>query len=166
MIKTKNILIDGFNLIYKFPHLEEMMYMKNLAGAMKGLVDVIAEYADKARKKPVIVFDGKRKEGDNTEKEKISGIPVYYSLDFSADYLIMQSIKHDKHPRMTTVITSDKAIDGYLRKFRTPVVKSEDFAVLVNNILNEKDEKEEKTSDIFLSDEELSFWEKLFSSKK
>jgi len=166
VIKTKNILIDGFNLIYKFPHLEEMMYEKNLIGAMQGLVDLIAEYSVKAKKKPVIIFDGKRKEGDNTEKEKVKGIQLVYSHDLSADYLIMQSIKYDKQPKMTTVITSDKAIIGYLRKFGTPVVKSEDFAPLVTKVLDETEKPEEKPSDVSLSDEELSFWEKLFSSNK
>ncbi|MBP9023315.1 MAG: NYN domain-containing protein [Spirochaetes bacterium] len=166
MIKTKNILIDGFNLIYKFPHLEEMMYEKNLIGAMHGLVDLIADYSVKAKKKSVIIFDGKRKEGDNTEKEKVKGVQLIYSHDLSADYVIMQSIKYDKQPKMTSVITSDKAIIGYLRKFGTPVVKSEDFAPLVTKVLDETEKAEEKPSDVSLSDEELSFWEKLFSSRK
>ena len=38
------ILIDGFNLIYKFPDLEALMYEERLNDARKGLLSKLKEY--------------------------------------------------------------------------------------------------------------------------
>ncbi|MDY6970645.1 MAG: NYN domain-containing protein, partial [Spirochaetota bacterium] len=37
-------LIDGFNLIYKFPQLEELMYQDRLVDARVGLLNKLKEY--------------------------------------------------------------------------------------------------------------------------
>jgi predicted RNA-binding protein with PIN domain len=93
---------------------------------------------------------------------------VYYSLDYSADYLIKQFVKKDNNPRMITVVTSDKDIIGYVTRFKAKTMKSEEFA---EQLTRETDEWEaakvpEKEDNPVLSDEEMSFWEGLFKRKK
>ena len=163
------LLIDGFNLIYKFPELEGKMYRGKLNEARKGLIEIIANYNKIKKTKVGIVFDGKRDLGDNTRQEQIMGMQIYYSHDFSADHLIKEFIKKDANPRMTTVVTSDRELIFHLNPFKPEIIKSEDFAELViqkleeQNSLPEKPEKEDNPS---LSQEEIGFWEKMFKKRK
>lgn len=166
---AKQVLIDGFNLIYKFPELEEYMYKGKLVDAMSGLLNILQDYQSITKKKIKVVFDGKKKEGVDLHFEKVGKLDVYYSLDYSADYLIMQFIKKDPRPKMTLVVSSDKEILFYVNRFRTPTLKSEEFAELVKNTLSPKVENitpEEKDQNVNLSADEVSFWEKLFKAKK
>lgn len=161
-------MIDGFNLIYKFPEFEEKMYRSDLQGAMNGLTALMAKFGKKYKKHITIIYDGKKESGVLLEKENVSGVKIFYSLEYTADYIIMQSIKSDKEPKMTTVVTSDKQIIGYLKKYGTPIIKSEDFAELVNEFMapEEPGPAEEKDPNAVLGDDEISFWEKIFTRKK
>jgi predicted RNA-binding protein with PIN domain len=52
-------LIDGFNLIYKFPDLEELMIASRLDEARIGLLQKLKRYAAISKKAMGVVFDGK-----------------------------------------------------------------------------------------------------------
>jgi hypothetical protein len=166
------LLIDGFNLIYKFPDLEAMMYLSQLNAARAGLLEKLKEY-QKLKKNTAIrvVFDGKKDKTIETTSEKIGKIDVYYSLDYSADYLIKQFIKKDLNPKMTTVVTSDKDIIFYINRFGAKNITSEKFAEIVNKTFTEYSE-EQKLQQISaekenpsISEEEISYWQKLFRKK-
>jgi predicted RNA-binding protein with PIN domain len=164
---TKQILIDGFNLIYKFPDLEELISRGDLRGAMRGLLDILKDYRKTANKKIRVVFDGKKESGNQTESEKVGGIDVYYSIDHTADFIIMNMIKHDPRANLITVVSSDKEIVSYVNRFKSPVILSENFADLVIQTLEPKEPPDppEKDQNISLSGDELTFWEKIFSKK-
>jgi len=162
------LLIDGFNLIYKFPELEKMMYRGKLNEARRGLVEILSNYNNIKKTKIGIVFDGRRDLGDKTRQEQILGIQVYYSHDFSADHLIKEFIKKDPNPRMTTVVTSDREIIFYLNRFKPEIMKSEDFAELVLTKLEEQNlpaPLPEKDENPVLSQDEIGFWEKMFKKR-
>lgn len=162
------VLIDGFNLIYKFPDLEGMMYLGKLSEARRGLLDRLKEYQKITGTHIRVVLDGKKEESLELRSERVGKIDVYYSLDFSADYLIKQFIKKDINPRMTTVVTSDKDIIDFVTRFKAKVRKSEDFAKQVEDTINEKIEESipEKEEDPVLSDDELAYWEKVFKDNE
>ena len=163
-----SLLIDGFNLIYKFPELEEKMYRGKLNEARIGLLEILSDYNKIKRTKIGVVFDGKRDLGDNTKQEQIKGIQVYYSHDFSADYIIKEFIKKDPNPRMTTVVTSDRELIFHLNPFKPEIIKSEDFAELVLKKIEEQNlpvDKPEKEDNPLLSQEEIGFWEKMFKKR-
>jgi len=161
------LLIDGFNLIYKFPELEELMYRGKLNDARKGLINILREYQHIKKSHIRIVFDGKKKPSDPTRSEKSGPMELFYSQDYSADHLIKEFIKKDPNPKMTTVITSDKEIIFYVNRFRAQVQKSEDFAVIIKKTIEEyrTNHIPEKEEDPLLSEEEISFWEKMFKKK-
>ncbi len=158
------LLIDGFNLMYKFPELEQKMYLSHLNDARDGLLVILKEY-QKIKKSTIrVVFDGKKNPSINLKREKSGTIDIYYSLEYSADYLIKQFIKKDLNPKMTTVITSDKEIIFYVKRFGAKVMESEKFSELVNKTISqyrgELDLKKE------LKDKEnpdISYWQKVFS---
>ena len=158
------ILIDGFNLIYKFPELEELMYAGKLSEARKGLLGILKEYHNIKPISMRVVFDGKRNQGDNLRQETIGPFTVYYSHDFSADHLIKEFVKHDRNPRMMKIVTSDNDIISYVSRFHATALKSEEFAeqvkLAIEKSINEK--QPEKDPDPTLSEEELSYWEEVF----
>ena len=163
------LLIDGFNLIYKFPELEKKMYRGKLNDARMGLIEIISDYNKIKKNKTGIVFDGKRDLGDKTKQEQIKGIQIYYSHDLSADHIIKEFIKKDPNPRMTTVVTSDRELIFRLTPFKPEIIKSEDFAELILKKLKEQNlppDKPEKDDNPLLSQEEIGFWEKMFKKRK
>src|SRR5512137_227387 len=101
------LLIDGFNLMYKFPDLEEKMLRGQLNDARAGLLDRLKEFQKIKKSQIRVVFDGKKNPSHNVRSERIGTIDVYYSLDYSADFLIKEFIKKDPNPKMSTVVTSD-----------------------------------------------------------
>jgi len=162
------LLIDGFNLIYKFPELEKNMYRGKLKEARLGLIEILFDYNKIKKTKIGIVFDGKRDLSDKTKQEQIKGMQIYYSHDFSADHLIREFVKKDPNPRMITVVTSDRELTFRLNPFKPEIIKSEDFAELILKKLKEHSlppAKPEKEDDPFLSQEEIGFWEKMFKKR-
>ncbi|HON77494.1 MAG TPA: NYN domain-containing protein [Spirochaetota bacterium] len=160
-------LIDGFNLLYKFPEFEGMMYANRLDDARIGLLNLLKQYVKISGKHVRIVFDGKKQPSLEIKRERYASIDVYYSLDYSADYLIKQFIKKDINPKMTTVVTSDKDIIFYVNRFKAKVMKSEDFAEMVDKTIKEWAEAQvpEKDDDPVLTEEEVSFWENMFKKR-
>jgi len=165
------LLIDGFNLIYKFPDLESMMYSSQLNSARAGLLEKLREYQKLKKTAIRVVFDGKKDKTIETTSEKIGKIDVFYSLDYSADYLIKQFIKKDLNPKMTTVITSDKDIIFYINRFGAKNITSEKFAEIVNAAFTESMEEKalqqitaEKENPT-MTEDEISYWQKLFRKK-
>lgn len=163
-----SFLIDGFNLIYKFPEFEALMYENDLVGARKGLLSILKKYEKITRKHIRVVFDGKKQKSLEIKSEKFGTIDVYYSLEYSADHLIKQFIKKDINPRSKTVITSDKEIIAYVTRHRAKVKTSEEFAEEVKTTIREWEEAKipEKEEDPSVSGEEIAYWERIFTRKK
>ncbi|HPS58271.1 MAG TPA: NYN domain-containing protein [Spirochaetota bacterium] len=166
------LLVDGLNLIYKFPELEAMMYYSQLDNAREGLLETLKNY-QKLRKGAISVFfDGRKGASNETKSEKSGTIDVYYSLDYSADFLIKQFVKKDTNPKMLTIVTSDKDIIFYINRFGAKNITSEKFAEHVNSVFNEFREEQElvkisrEKENPAISDDELSYWQKIFSRKK
>lgn len=163
------LLVDGFNAIYKFPDLEEAMYRGQLEKAMRGLLQILLQFRERW-KKPLTIhvfFDGKKKQGDETENEKVSGMFVYYSHDRSADHMIRQFIGSTLYPGDFRVISSDKEVVHFAKKHKCDVQSSEEFAKWVEETLSEKPPSApEKEVNPDLSQEELRFWQEMFRNKK
>lgn len=157
-------LIDGFNLLYKFPECEALMLQNRLEDARSRLLSILKEYEKISRKKVRIVFDGKKQQLLDIKSESFGSIDVYYSLDYSADFLIKEFIKKDINPRMTTVVTSDNGIISFVQKFGVRLMKSEDFAEKVVKTIEDfhEEKKQEKEDDPKVSREEVHYWEKMF----
>ena len=167
-----SLLIDGFNLIYKFPDLEAMMYYGQLNSARAGLLGKLREYQNIKKISIRVVFDGRKDKSVETTSERVGKIDVYYSLDYSADHLIKQFIKRDVNPKMTTVVTSDKDIIFYINRFGTKNITSEKFADMVNaafaDFLEEQELKKvtAEKENPSISEEEISYWQGLFKKDK
>lgn len=169
-IITKRLIIDGFNLIYKFDHLHTLMRRSELKPAMDGLIEILKKYQKKTNKKIHVFFDGKKEEGVNTKTETRGKIKVTFSIDKTADNLIMNFIKLSQSPGDFTVISSDKQIISYVQRHKAHILLSENFETLINETLSSSSIStimdDEIKPDPELSDDELSFWEKMFTKQQ
>ncbi len=184
-------VIDAFNLIYKFPELEEHMYRGQLEQAMRGLTDVLtrlrSEHGKVKRGKRLpelhVFFDGKRKAGDETRRLQLGGLQLYYSHDLSADHLIREFLKSVASPGEVTVVSSDKEVLDYARKHRCHRKTSDEFALWVDDFLGggllddrpgrselrknrkRKDEDADKDVDVELGADEVAYWQEMFRKR-
>ncbi len=160
------LVIDGFNLIYKFEELENFMYQNKLEQAMSGLIDYLLIYSEKIKKKPIIhvFFDGKKKPNDFTTQEVLNGIHCYYSLETSADSLIYDFIKYKRIQNQSVkVITSDKQIQIFAKKYKCEYQTSEEFYQTFKEMLKSNTIEPEKPEKI--SKKEMNFWLEIFKKR-
>lgn len=161
------LLIDAFNLIYKFPELEERMYRGQLAEARLGLLDIL-QRLQRRWKKPLEIhcfFDGKKLRGSEVRREIVNELQIYYSHDLSADHLIKEYVRTYPRPGALNVISSDKEVLEFARKFKCQRKTSEEFAAWVGEVLGAKPAKPEKSENPQMSPEDLAYWEDLFKNR-
>lgn len=161
------ILVDCFNLIYKFPELEAMMYENHLNEAKSGLMKILNAYRIKKGKITIhAFFDGKKDKGSEVRQEEVDGIKIYFSHDLTADYLIQQFIRSNPAPSDLTVVSSDNDIIFYAKRFKCKIQKSEEFAKSVSDFLSAIPEMPEKESEVNLTGKEIEYWKDLFQKKR
>lgn len=162
------LVVDAFNLIYKFPELETLMYESNLKGARIGLLELLTEFKSrKGKVKLYVFFDGKKDIGNEVRVDNYGELKVFYSHEEKADTLIKQFIKENINPSSLNVITSDKEIIFFCKRFGAKIEKSEDFAKRVNQVLAEpKNNIPSKKEEAVLSENEVRYWYNLFNQKK
>ena len=159
------LLVDAFNLIYKFPELEERMYRGELVEARRGLLERLIRLRS-IWKKPIelhVFFDGKKKSGDETRRETVNDIQTYFGCDMSADHLIKEFIKRSPSPGHLTVVTSDKDVLFFAKKHRCLSRTSEDFAAWFASVVAPPaDPEPEKSAAPDLTAGEVNEWMRLF----
>ncbi len=143
-----------------------MMYSNKLSHARVGLLQILLRY--KKRKGGLQIyafFDGKKESGSVVRQEELEGIKIFYSHERTADSLIKQFIKESPSPGSIQIVSSDKDILFYCRKFKCMTQTSEEFHAHILDFFREKEELPEKESDIKLDDSEIEFWKAMFKKK-
>ncbi|TGK38668.1 NYN domain-containing protein [Leptospira gomenensis] len=159
------VAIDGFNLIYKFPDLEDRMYRNELKRARQGLLELMDSYSEKKKKQDFhVFFDGKKEKGSEVLQETFGRLNVYFSRDRKADELIKEFVRTRIRPSDVQVVSSDKEIFFHAKKWGAHPIASEDFAALVTKELapSNPENDEEDRKDRKLSSGELEYWKNLF----
>ncbi|EMJ85597.1 YacP-like NYN domain protein [Leptospira kirschneri] len=162
---SSQVAIDGFNLIYKFPDLEEFMYQNRLSDARRTLLEWMELYSKKKKKQNFhVFFDGKKEIGNEVLQETFGKLNVYYSLDRKADDLIKEFVRTQIRPADVQVVSSDKEIFYHAKKWGAYPISSEEFASIITaEIFPSKQKTDlEEFKDKKLSSEELEYWKNLF----
>jgi predicted RNA-binding protein with PIN domain len=171
---VKEIVVDGYNLIYKlYPSLTS------------ATLDVLRQKAEKQllcfqqeNHCPItMVYDGK-----GSPRERAFGAPlhiVFTPASQSADIWIIDYVKSlNTRVKKVTIISSDDEIRRYATAFGAKCIKSETFALQLQGcasavaMRNENPHplrmtiKEKKFNEALLSDREVARWMRLFSSEK
>ncbi|XDD48769.1 NYN domain-containing protein [Leptospira sp. WS92.C1] len=162
---SSQVAIDGFNLIYKFPDLEESMYQNQLKKARQGLLELIELYSKKKKKQNFhVFFDGKKEIGSEVFQETFGKLNVYYSRDRKADDLIKEFVRTNIRPSEIQVVSSDKEIFFHAKKWGAHPISSEEFASIVSAEIAPPDAEPdaEEFKDKKLDPVEVEYWKNLF----
>lgn len=163
------LVVDAFNLIYKFPDLELCMYQNQLAEARRGLFQKLIQFQKLKKVKEIHVFlDGKKEKGSPVEFEELGQLNIYYSQDMKADGQIKKFIRMHLQPNNLYLVTSDKEILFYSKKYNCKYYTSEEFFKLYESTIKQAQEKELEEERVHknLSNEEIREWIKFFKKNQ
>jgi predicted RNA-binding protein with PIN domain len=167
------LVIDAFNVMYKFPDLEDKMYRSQLEDARREFLNTLLKFKKRwSIKLEIYVFiDGKKKPGDDTDQETISGMDIIYSKDYSADFMIRKFVKETKTPGEVRVISSDKEVVYFAKKSKCHVQSSEEFAVWISRTISDKgseltDNENDAENSPPISKDDVAYWQQMFSRER
>lgn len=125
-----HIIIDGYNVIFAVPELEEVLDRENMETARETLLAALSRYKGTSRQEFTVVFDGRTTEGEHfgpSEKQVREGINVFFSKGVTADEDIIGMVKSSSAPRDICVVTSDNGIIRAARASGCSVAKPGEF---------------------------------------
>jgi uncharacterized protein len=173
-----DIIVDGYNVIFKVPELGYSTEKCDIEILRNRFLAILEQYKEKRKHKLIVVFDGKGH--GNSSEARAAGIDVVFSRqDLDADEEIKRMVSKSANPRHITVITADRDIEQYVKKYGCKVVEPlafyRDMKKKVERLQSTKSdgrlftkEEDEEPASKFLgpSKTEAEYWLKVFSGKQ
>jgi predicted RNA-binding protein with PIN domain len=157
MKTAKNIIVDGYNLIYQFPELRKWME-RDLEGARQSLITRLSDHASRMGAKITVVFDGDDRIQDTFDS--MPNVKVLFSqLPDTADHVIHRMIDRITNPNEWLVISSDNEIVRYAKLNEIATAPSRGYS---HDISSEPTHDAEKKYKHSMSEEELEEWIQIF----
>lgn len=105
--KESYLLVDGYNIIYAWPALRELVET-NLDGARQRLMDILSDYQGYKKDTVILVFDAYKVKGGTGSVQKYHNIHVIYTKEAeTADQYIEKAVHKMGQKYDVTVATSD-----------------------------------------------------------
>ena len=173
-----DIIVDGYNVIFKISELGYTTEKCDIEVLRNRFLAMLEQYKEKRKHKLIVVFDGQG--AGNSSEARVAGIDVVFSRqDIDADEEIKRMVSKSANPRHITVITADRDIEQYVRKYGCKVVEPLAFyrdikrkverlqSTKKDGRLFNKEENDEPASKyIGPSKTEAEYWLKVFSGKQ
>lgn len=106
--EDKTLLIDGYNVIYSSPELEQLAKL-DFGAAREKLVEIVAEYTAVKNFTAVLVFDAYKNKDKSRCEEEIHGVNVVFTAtNETADSYIEKYVFKNINNENITVVTSDR----------------------------------------------------------
>ncbi len=170
-----DIIIDGYNVIFKISELGYIAEKCDIETLRNRFLTLLEQYKEKRKHKLIVVFDGQG--AGNSYETRAAGIDVVFSREgLDADEEIKRMVSGSVNPRHTTVITSDRDIEQYVKKYGCKVVEPSafyrDIKKKVEHIqstgkedsrLKKKEEDEPISKYLGPSKSEAQYWLNVFS---
>ena len=116
-----DIIVDGYNVIFKISELGYTTEKCDIEVLRNRFLAMLEQYKEKRKHKLIVVFDGQG--AGNSSEIRPAGIDVLFSRqDLDADEEIKRMVSGSENPRHITVITSDRDIEQYVKKYGCKVV--------------------------------------------
>ena len=113
--KAKYLLVDGYNIIYAWPELKELVD-DNMEGARIKLLECLSNYRGTQQCEIIVVFDAYRVKGHQTEIMDYHNIHVVYTKEAeTADHYIEKFAHTHQGTYNVTVATSDSLEQTIIR---------------------------------------------------
>lgn len=153
----RNLIIDGYNLMYQFPELRKWME-RDLEAARSSLIDRLADHAEKTQTRITVVFDG-----DERTQDPFDSVPrvkvVFSQIPDTADHLIQDMIDDIDDPSEWGIVSSDNEIVDHARIRGIATAPSNSFAYNASETPSHESEKKYKHA---MTEDELEEWMQLF----
>lgn len=108
--KEKYIIVDGYNIIFAWPHLAELA-KDDIDAARRRLCDELSSYAGFTKHRLVVVFDGYKQKGNPGEKSQFSNIQIVFTKEAeTADAYIEALVSRIGNNYQVRVATSDSLV--------------------------------------------------------
>jgi predicted RNA-binding protein with PIN domain len=101
-------LIDGYNLLYAFPHLPP----GSLQDKRQQLLTFLKERRPQGNNPVTVVFDSREGAGDQFHDKELT---VVYTAGGTADEWISAQVRKAAHPRALVVVSNDQGIRALVR---------------------------------------------------
>lgn len=116
-----DIIVDGYNVIFKISELGYTTEKCDIEVLRNRFLAMLEQYKEKRKHKLIVVFDGQG--AGNSTEIRPAGIDVVFSRqDLNADEEIKRMVSSSDNPKHITVITSDRDIEQYVKRYGCKVV--------------------------------------------
>ena len=173
-----DIIVDGYNVIFKIPELGYSTEKCDIEILRNRFLAILEQYKEKRKHKLIVVFDGKGY--GNTSEARVAGIDVVFSRPgIDADEEIKRMVSNSENPRHIMVITADRDIEQYVKKYGCKVVEPLAFyrdikkkverlqtSKKEGRLLRKVEDDEPASKYIGPSKAEAEYWLKVFSGKQ
>ncbi len=159
------ILIDGYNLIFAASRRMGGFDISETEAARDKMLGLLARYKTVRSGRFLVFFDGGQESAHLPRRQFVRGMDVLFSDPGSdADSDIKNTVSHADNPRDTRVVSSDVAIQRFVKRYGAEVTESAAFLDEVSEALAESalpaDEPIEKYEGP--SKDEVDYWMNVF----
>lgn len=132
----KILLVDGYNVIYGWEELKDIMN-ENMDSAKSKLLDLLSHYQAIIDSEIIVVFDAYRVKGKKETYETYENITVVYSGENqTADHFIEQYAYQNQSKKDITVVTSDAMEQAIARGAGSRCVSTRELKLLIEEEVN------------------------------
>jgi predicted RNA-binding protein with PIN domain len=150
-------LVDGNNVMA-----QRIGWHRDKPGARRHLLDDLARFAQAKKVSVTVVFDG-APEQHFADGASYRGVRVFYAERGSnADERIKRMVEAERERRTLLVVTSDRALAGYVRRCGAQVLRSGDFRRRMEEATAEGGQPPEHDARQGVASEELDGWMRYF----
>jgi len=139
--KEKYLLVDGYNLIYAWPELKEVLDV-NLDGARGKLLDILSNYKAMTDYNVIVVFDAYKVKGRGVTAEDYLNIHQIFTAEAQTADAYIERFTHEHEKKYDiTVVTSDGLEQVIIRGAGAKLMSSREFIEEVARAAKELKEK-------------------------
>lgn len=120
--------IDGYNLLFRIPHLQGSLEEKR-----SQLILHLNSLAKKSDLSFVLVFDANDKERSLDRRTHYDALEIIYTTSKkTADEAILERVEAVRHPATVCVVSSDKGLTSQVRALGAQVLSLSEFCLFLD----------------------------------
>lgn len=154
-------IIDGHNLIPKLPGMNLGMVDDELL-----LVEMLQDFCRRRNKQVDVYFDNAPAGG--LKVQKYGAVTAFFTrAGLPADQAIHARLRRlGREARNWSVVSSDRAVQGYARSVKATVISSESFAEILAESMVEYGDEPAENEEPSLTPSEIDDWLSLFGDER